>query len=387
MITYHELGGGKRLCDIVFAGSHDAGITSGDANVQTQDLDIFKQAQAGVRLFDLRIAATKSSTKSASPVLLKAVHADPRVMQQKEKTGKPVFDLGGRKANVTTTKLPVEGGFGMRLVDMLQQAKLFIKYHPSEFLLLKFDKCTNWTIIAEICARELGTALFAGTGSLNEKTLDQLKQHVVVLFTQNGVDEVANQGYISTTGIWGCKRLDDGTGYNSGYDGLQYVGKGGTDPFDGNSDMHKIASNIETQGGLMRIGARNSDPEVMGMMYWTTTGLKRSIRERNSTMWGPDNRPTLLTDLWMAGFGAAIESRLPTYVVSTDYANGVALKVFMPNIVMIDFADIDKGKFIFELNTKASTELTQTAIKIDQAHQLTQQGQGGVRRKQRPPLL
>jgi hypothetical protein len=133
--------------------------------------------------------------------------------------------------------------------------------------------------------------------------------------------------------------------------------------------MGKIASNIEKQSGLMRIGARNSDPEVMGMMYWTTTGLKRSIRERNSTMWGPDNRPTLLTDLWMAGFGEAIESRLPTYVKATDYANGVALKFFMPNIVMIDFADIKKGEFIFELNTKASTELTQTARKIEQARQ------------------
>ncbi|RZF28470.1 hypothetical protein EVC45_18065 [Paraburkholderia sp. UYCP14C] len=385
MITYYELGGGKRLCDIVFAGSHDAGITSGNANVQTQNLDIFAQAQAGVRLFDLRIAATKSSTMSSSPVMLKAFHADPKVMRQKEKKDKIIFDLAGRKADVTTTKLPLEGGFGMRLVNMLEQAKEFVKYNTSEFLLLKFDKCTNWTIIAEICVRELGGALFTGTGSLNEKTLDQLMKHVVVLFTEKGIDEVGGQCYISSTGIWGCKRLADGTGYNSGYDGLQYVGKGGTDAFNGDSDMGKIASNIETQGKLMRIGARNSDPEVMGMMYWTTTGLKRSIRERNATMWGPDNRPTLLTELWMDGFGEAIESRLPTYIASTDYANGIALKVFMPNIVMIDFADIDKGKFIFELNTKASTELTQTARKIDQAHQLAQ-GQGGVRRKQRPAL-
>ncbi|EUC16046.1 hypothetical protein [Paraburkholderia hospita] len=386
MINYHTLGGGKRLCDIVFAGSHDAGITGGDANVQTQDLEIFEQAKAGVRLFDLRIAATKSSTLSSSPVMLKAFHADPKLMHQKDKKDKTVFDLGGRKADVTTTKLPLDGAFGMRLVDMLQQAKDFVKYNTSEFLLLKFDKCTNWAIIAEICVRELGAALFTGTGSLNEKTLDQLKKHVVVLFTQKGIDEVAGQGYLSSTGIWGCKRLADGTGYSSGYDGLQYVGKGGTNALNGDSDMGKIASNIEKQSGLMQIGALNSDPEVMGMMYWTTTGLKRSIRERNSTMWGPDNRPTALTELWMAGFGEAIESRLPTYVSSTDYTNGVALKVFMPNIVMIDFADIDKGKFIFELNMKATTELTQTARKIEQARKLAQ-GQGGGRRQQRAGLF
>ncbi|SAL81845.1 hypothetical protein AWB68_06285 [Caballeronia choica] len=384
MITYYGLGGGKRLCDIVFAGSHDAGITGGDANVQTQDLDIFKQAQAGVRLFDLRIAATKSSTLSASPVLLKAFHADPKLMHQKDKKDKIVFDLGGRKANVTTTKLPLDGAFGMRLVDMLKQAKEFVKY-GSEFLLLKFDKCTNWTIIAEICVRELGSALFTGTGSLNEKTLDQLKNRVVVLFTPKGIHEVAGQGYLSSTGIWGCERLADGTGYSSVYDGLQYVGKGGTNALNGDSDMGKIASNIEKQSELMQIGALNSDPRGMGMMYWTTTGLKRSIRERNSTMWGPDNRPTALTELWMAGFGEAITSRLPTYVSSTDYTNGVTLKVFMPNIVMIDFADIHKGRFIFELNMKASTELTQTARKIEQVRTLAQ-GQGGGRRQQRPRL-
>ncbi|MHB9836187.1 PI-PLC domain-containing protein [Paraburkholderia terrae] len=386
MITYYTLGGGKRLCDIVFAGSHDAGITGGDANVQTQDLEIFEQAKAGVRLFDLRIAATKNSTLSSAPVLLKAFHADPKLTHQKDKKDKTVFDLGGRKTDVTTTKLPLDGAFGMRLVDMLQQAKDFVKYNTSEFLLLKFDKCTNWAIIAEICVRELGAALFTGTGSLNEKTLDQLKKRVVVLFTPKGIDEVAGQGYLSTTGIWGCKRLEDGTGYSSGYDGLQFVGKGGTNALNGDSDIGKIASNIEKQSGLMKIGARNSAPEVMGMMYWTTTGLKRSIRERNSTMWGPDNRPTALTELWMAGFGEAIESRLPTYVSSTDYTNGVALKVFMPNIVMVDFADIDKGKFIFELNTKATTELTQTARKIEQARKLAH-GQGGGRRQQRPGLF
>jgi hypothetical protein len=67
----------KRLNEIVMAGSHDAGIASGAANAKTQSLDIFLQATAGVRLFDLRIAAR---TVSSGGVLgkeaqMKAYHA------------------------------------------------------------------------------------------------------------------------------------------------------------------------------------------------------------------------------------------------------------------------------------------------------------------------
>lgn len=369
MINYHKLGGNKRLCDIVVAGSHDAGITSGDANVQTQNLEIFAQAQAGVRVFDLRIAATKMSGNSSAPVLMKAFHADPLLMVNKQKTGKDLFDLHGRKGSVTTTKLPVDGAFGMRLPDMLEQACEFLKYNTSEFLILKFDKCTNWPLIAEVCATRLHRYLYTGAGSLNEKTLDNLKKKAVVLFTQKGLDAVSGQGYTANTGIWGCKSLTKGGSYASDYDGLQYIGKGGTDPMDGGSDMGKIASNIEKQGELMRIGARGTDPEVMGMLYWTTTGLKRSIQERDNTMWGANKQPSLLTKLWEDGFGAAIEERLPVYMTPTAYANGAVLKAFMPNIVMVDFAEIDKGRFIYGLNTTATTMLTDAARRVAAARQ------------------
>ena len=58
MITYYELGPDKQLNEIVVAGSHDAGITSGGGNVRTQALEIGDQAKAGLRVFDLLIAAT-----------------------------------------------------------------------------------------------------------------------------------------------------------------------------------------------------------------------------------------------------------------------------------------------------------------------------------------
>ncbi len=54
---YIELGPDKQLNEIVFAGSHDAGISGGGSNAKTQSLDILGQAQAGVRFFDVRVAA------------------------------------------------------------------------------------------------------------------------------------------------------------------------------------------------------------------------------------------------------------------------------------------------------------------------------------------
>jgi hypothetical protein len=144
--------------------------------------------------------------------------------------------------------------------------------------------------------------------------------------------------------------------------------------------MGKVASNIARQGSLMSYGALHAAPEVVGMMYWTTTGLKRSIQQRNDTMWGPDNRPTLLTKLWTKGFEASIQNRLPRYLEMTNYANGPALKTCMPNIVMIDFADLDKCKFIFELNTTAATVLTQTAQRVANARNRVQ-GKGGARQR------
>lgn len=80
MINYYELGPDKCLNEVVMAGSHDAGITSGGSNSQTQSVDIHGQATAGVRIFDLRIPAatvaeTTGGTKNAE---LKSFHADSR---------------------------------------------------------------------------------------------------------------------------------------------------------------------------------------------------------------------------------------------------------------------------------------------------------------------
>src|SRR5258708_16841961 len=71
IITYYDLGPNKRLNEIVMAGSHDAGVTFGKDNTQTQDLDILGQATACVRLLDIRItgAVGKEAGASTAPAL------------------------------------------------------------------------------------------------------------------------------------------------------------------------------------------------------------------------------------------------------------------------------------------------------------------------------
>ena len=104
MIRYYDLGPDKQLNEIVMAGSHDAGITEGGSNVQTQTLDIAGQALAGVRLFDLRVAAEAAGKHGGvKQVELKAFHADSKVMSNATKT-RFVPELG-RTEDVTRTKL------------------------------------------------------------------------------------------------------------------------------------------------------------------------------------------------------------------------------------------------------------------------------------------
>jgi hypothetical protein len=138
---------------------------------------------------------------------------------------------------------------------------------------------------------------------------------------------------------------------------MQYFGKGGTNPFNVFSDKQK--ENQKKQRKLMRKGA-SADPDVMGMMYWTTTGLLESIQKRNDKMWKAKN-VSALQKLWTQGLSEAIEARLPANVDPTSHASGQTLKVFMPNIVMIDFADPAKCKVIYELNTVAASELANAA--------------------------
>ena len=57
----------------------------------------------------------------------------------------------------------VGGAKGGELYNMLAEAKAFVSAGPGakEFLMLKFDKSTNWPLIADACIDVLGTYIYA----------------------------------------------------------------------------------------------------------------------------------------------------------------------------------------------------------------------------------
>ena len=359
MITYYGLGAGKRLNEIVIAGSHDAGITSGGANVQTQNVDIAGQAVAGVRLFDLRIAGKAmlltSPQHTGKVMSLTAFHADGVLMDNKTKTRH--VPAVGRDAEVVTTKLR-GGAFGEGLTTMLRQARQFVIDQPEEFLILKFDKCTNWMLIAESCVLKLGDdIIYKGRGNLNMKKLSDLKRKVIVLFTAKGIEAV-QATYGPGSGILGIKNLgSDGATYDHNYDGMQYYGKGGTSV---TKPFKKLSQNQEKQAQLMKKGG-DGNPFAMGMMYWTSTGIFESIEKRDDSAW-TGTKATALQSTWKNGLEEAITSRLTNNINPALYSSAGALKTFMPNIVMIDFSDDRKCKTIRELNEVAATALVQAGL-------------------------
>lgn len=350
MVEYFSLGKSRQLNQIVFAGSHDAGINTGAANVRTQSLNLLGQAMAGVRFFDVRIAGS-ATTKSTSSQLtggkLRAYHA-PSHSDKIIKVG-----VKGKNDSVDFTKsrLAVGGEFGQDLTDMLQQARNFVHSEAgrSEFLIFKFDKCTNWQHIADACEHTLGLAMFKSPGNLNTRTLEELRGKVVVLFSTKGISEMTRP----VKGIFGFKNLTEaGSGYSASFNGLQYYGKGGTSVM---KPFKKLAQNIKKQSKLVA-GARDiGNAEVLGMMYWTTTGILESIKSRDKSMWKTPN-VNKMKALWGQGLGDYVDNHLaPT--PSNALAAGVQRRAHFPNIVMIDFADATRCGVIRDLNDLTAAQL------------------------------
>ncbi|HEX4936805.1 MAG TPA: hypothetical protein VFV33_26670, partial [Gemmatimonadaceae bacterium] len=216
MINYFELGKDRLLHDIVFAGTHDAGITGGGKGVQTQTLNIGEQAMKGVRFFDVRIAAAVTSKKDESGrsvAELRAFHADDKVVFKFDRK----VAMAGKSDPVHLKQSKLAGGaFGLGLTEMLQQARNFVhsSVGKTEFLMLKFDKCTNWGLIAEACRSVLGLALYTDGGNLNTKPLGELSGKVIVLFSNSGYQELGGD----TRGILRFKNLSaEGAKYESDF--------------------------------------------------------------------------------------------------------------------------------------------------------------------------
>lgn len=345
-----KLGESKRISEIVFAGSHDASITGGSSSAQTQSMDIALQAKAGVRLFDLRIAAKRHDDGSASLV---GYHGSA--------FGDKKLDIKSQVSGGTHDKLKTSnkilGEFGLKLSDMLRDAKVFVET-SGEFLIFKFDKCTNYKLIAEYCVTILGNNIYkaADNAEFSKLTLGDLSKKVVCVFSEKGLPEMAP--YTHRQGILGFKSLrgeKNSVGrYDSTYTGLQYYGKGGTAAWKiWKSDSAKMKENEDKQRKMLLAMARQEDDwaaDVLGMMYWTSTGSVSSIADRNKQMWG-DSGVSRMHELWSQGLEASISTQVERdRIKALEYGGKLRMKAYFPNIVMIDFADPGKCKSIIELN-------------------------------------
>ena len=364
-VIYRNLGGTKRLQEIVFAGSHDASITSGSSSAQTQDLDIAGQADAGVRLFDLRILAQKTD-KGASLV---GYHGS----GGGKSTSQYASSHTGSTHTVKTSSKMSYGVFGEKLSKMLKQARDFVE-KTDEFLIFKFDKSTNYSLIAQYCINLLGPAIYKPIGiEFSKLTLNDLKKKVVCVFNDKALSEM--KPYTAADGILGFKSLKgkDGMGvYDPEYPGLQYYGKGGTSPLKFyQTNKMKMKDNEDIQRKMLLAMARQEDDfaaNVLGMMYWTSTGSLSSIRERNEeTMWGKTG-VARMGQLWREGLEASISTQLQRDKIKVlEYGGVRRVKAYFPNIVMIDFADEGKCQTIYTLNTTVDQRLAEAYDKYTKA--------------------
>lgn len=350
----------KRLSEVVIPGAHDAGVfTDNKDNVQTQSLNIGEQANAGCRFFDMRIATVKHTVGGQTVYENKAYHLDGSLVKN--------HSLKGQGTKTSYQNVSHAGGWGGGLDDMLDQAKAFVETNGSEFLILKFSKCFNWRNVAEACIARLGTAQYKDGGNLNNKYVRQLAGKVITVFDEEARKEltpliVAQQGH--PHGIMFIKALFDKKSgkskvYDPGYYGIQYFGKF--------SSTDKVAKNTSKQAKtLVDGGATHMD--VLGMMYWTTTGLFGNIRNRNDSMW-TDTNVAALQKTWKSGLESSITHRFGNEYDSamrlaqtSGGALGGRAKSFMPNIVMMDFVDSTKCDTIEALNQVAATSLAQLMI-------------------------
>ena len=229
----------------------------------------------------------------------------------------------------------------------------------------KIHKCTNWPLIAEACITILGAQLYVGGGNINRKTLAELAGFVVVLFGDGGYKALMAQHGVVHPGILRFANLakkDETTGakgaYRPDYDGLQYYGNFGDTAMKTTREK-KLQANAKKQTQFMS-DARLAPPDVLRMMYWTTTGLKENIQDRDQAMWRPPNLRGFM-EAWNAGMGASVSAHARQPLGGPGMTNtfvGNEIKTYMPNIIMIDFAERSKTTLIYNLTRVAAGQIS-----------------------------
>lgn len=333
----------KFLHEVVFPGSHDAGVNAGGKNAKTQNLNLMEQCFAGCRYFDVRVAVTKGGEQ-------KAFHAD-------------AFLVKGKKKD-TQSFLP-GGAWGDTFVNMLNGAYAFVASKPDEFVILRLSKSYGgWDNIVQTVINTIpGDKLWTGKTNLNVLRVSDLKGKVVVVFDEGARKGMSPQWQNDPRILFVRSLYSDGAVgyYDPNYSGLQYYGKFGATTFKPGGYDRMTKLNNKSQIKTLKLG-QGVNREVLGMMYWTTTGLFQNIIKRNDQMWNQVHSASL-KETWTNGLRQALQFRMNSlesqdyFSLFPDRVNGNYMKSIMPNIVMID--DVNKARcdFIWGLNDVAATEL------------------------------
>ena len=377
-----------RFCDVVIAGSHDAGIydESIGGATRTQKLDIREQAVAGSRFFDVRVAVARAPQPGRLARVAQKVdqmrrpnagyeHLDDGPTPKAYHAPSP--GLLGMKTHKDAAgaayQSPVVGAFGGELDEILSDARAFVTENPSEFIFLKFAKCYGWEEIVVKVNDVLGDRGLFPRRNINTMRVSELAGHVIPIFPENqrsilhqlpeGCQMAFYKELFHKSGDKACCKAYDPT-----YQGLQYFGKysntrGVTwDPRPAASAQKRADYNEKKQAKYLHVGAQ-SNPDIVGMMYWTATGYFQDVLARDAKLDKMMARGGM-DRLFQSHLREAIAIRadlVTTQVDATSSTGHVDYSVWMPNIVMIDGVAKDKCDTVYGLNTLAKIHLDQFA--------------------------
>jgi hypothetical protein len=362
-IVYYNLGASRKVNETVFAGSHDAAITSGGGSTKTQSESIIEQARCGVRIFDIRISGQRTPDHGAK---LSAFHGSNTPVTKTK-------NVGGVQRPIEVTKM-VAGHWGLDLDVILDECVGFLRECPSEFLILKFDKSSNYEMILEACRIKLKTRLYTTTGNIADKSLADMAGKVVCGFMGEGYTKLWNANKRIGDGVAQIVNLySEPTQHNPNINGLMYYGKGGTSvtqpkPFAA-PVKGKYLENIEKQSRILNDANANYGTDVLRMMYWTQTGFVRSIESRDKMGWTP-GATDQMKQLWAAGAYDHLNGSVPLAHRMNNLAT--PFEVYLPNFILIDFANQMKGQTIYDLNTLPRSAIIalnqQMSAQVQQRH-------------------
>ena len=100
----------------------------------------------------------------------------------------------------------------------------------------------------------------------------------------------------------------------------------------------KFEQNIDKQSQILQdANAQSQSRDVMRMMYWTQTGVVRSIKGRDKKAWTTESKDKL-RKLWADGGYDYMKDNVPRAFGLESHATN--FKLYMPNFIMIDFAGL-----------------------------------------------